>query len=194
MGRWLFAIVAVWPLGAAPAAAQLEPLFHGVLSVRPASGGIDRSVGSGSLVVKKWDFTLAPDSNGIAPDREPTIIALGETERLVIPAGQMIPRAGGKRFAYRNPKVGRDDRGVRSIDVIRLKSGADGAPRYRIKFTIHGIDLSRLLIEYPVCSPLAVIVGDDDGFSGVELDRPGIRSSRVRVLGACTDVGDWPWL
>ena len=40
-----------------------------------------------------------------------------------------------------------------------------------------------------------VIVGDDDGFSGVELDRPGgFKGSRVRVLGSCTDVGEWPWI
>jgi hypothetical protein len=58
-----------------------------------------------------------------------------------------------------------------------------------------GIDLSELMLSLPVCNPMAVIVGDDDGFSGVEFDRPGgFSSSRVKIDGTCTPAGGWPWL
>ena len=51
------------------------------------------------------------------------------------------------------------------------------------------------MLSLPVCNPMAVIVGDDDGFSGVEFDRPGgFSSSRVKIDGTCTPAGGWPWL
>jgi hypothetical protein len=182
--------VACLALAGGPASAQ-EPLFHGVLSVRPASGGIDKDVGTGSLRVKNWEFRLSPDSNGIAPDAEPIILAIGESERLVIPAGQVRASRNGKRFVYRNPKI---PRGVRSFEMRRLKNDGAGLARYRVRFSIVGVDFSSLTIQFPDCKSLAVIVGDDDGFTGVDIDRPGgFRGSRVRVLGACT-AQEWPWV
>jgi len=52
--------------------------------------------------------------------------------------------------------------------------------------------MSQLPLRNPVCQPLAVIVGDDDGFTGADLmTRPAI-SRHVAVPRACS-VNTWPW-
>ena len=187
----LFLLVAA--VSGAPAAAQLRPVFHGVLSVKGGAGRLDQRAGIGSLQVKNWVFNLSRDSDGIAPATEPIVIGIGENDQLVIPAGQVKASRNGKRFAYRNPGT---PRGVRSFMMRRLKDEADGTMRYAVALSVVGADLSALVTNSPSCVPLAVIVGDDDGFSGVDIERPRILAggSRLRVLGACTDVGDWPWL
>lgn len=186
----LTALAAAVLLPVVPARAQ-EPLFHGVLAVKPAPGAVDKG-GRGSLRVRNWELCLISDSNGIAPDREPVIVALGESERLVIPVGQLRPSRSGKKFTYRNPGA---ERGVRFLQLRQMKSDRFcAAPaRYRVRVTLAGIDLSRLLIEYPVCVSMAVIIDDDDGFTGIELDRPGgFDRPKIRVLGAC-QAEAWPW-
>jgi hypothetical protein len=196
--RRIVLVASLAALVAAPAVgrAQGVPIYHGVLAIRPANGlfekgGLDNSSGIASLRVKNWILNLAQGSNGIAPDKEPIIIAVGETEKLVIPAGQVKASKNGKRFVYRNPTA---TRGVRLFQMRRLKDDGDGTPRYRLTFAL-SVDLSFVLSEYPLCSPMAVIVGDDDGFSGIELDRPGgFSKPRVRVDGPCTNVADWPWI
>ncbi len=183
-------LLAALALAGTDALAQ-APLYHGTLTIRPARGGIDKTKGIGSLTVRNWDLLLSPDSNGIIPDKEPIIVAIGETERLVIPAGEVKVSRNGKVFTFRNPKV---PRGVRFFQMRKLKDSAGAKARYRVRFSVVGIDLSSLLIEFPVCKSLAVIVGDDDGFEGVDLDRPGgFSRSKVRVLGAC-QAQDWPWI
>ena len=183
-------LVAAVVLAATDGHAQ-APLYHGKLTIRPARGGIDKSNGIGSLTVNNWDLLLGLDSNGIAPDREPVIVAIGETERLVIPAGEVRASRNGKVFTFRNPKV---PRGIRFFQMRKLKDSGGALARYRVRFSVVGIDLSSLLIEFPLCKSLAVIVGDDDGFEGVDLDRPGgFSRSKVRVLGAC-QAQDWPWV
>src|SRR5262249_61084344 len=108
---------------------------------------------------------------------------------LFVRAGQVKASKNGKRFVYRNPST---TRGVQMLQIKRLKDDGDGTPRYRFTFTVK-IDLSFILSEYPLCSPMAVIIGDDDGFSGVELDRPGgFSSTPRRVHGARTNVADLP--
>src|SRR5215510_1164647 len=175
--------------------AQGAPVYHGTLKVLPANGLFQKKTmdtsGIATLRVRNWVLNLEMGSNGIAPDKEPIIIAVGDTEKLVIPAGQVKASKNGKRFAYHNPST---TRGVQMLQIRRLKDDGDGTPRYRLTFTVK-IDLSFILSSYPLCNPMAVIIGDDDGFSGVELDRPGgFSSTRVRVDGACTNVADWPWV
>jgi hypothetical protein len=64
-----------------------------------------------------------------------------------------------------------------------------------VAFTLVGIDLSTLVLSYPFCSPMAILVGDDDGFSGVQFDRPGgFNGSRVKIDGTCNPGSGWPWL
>jgi hypothetical protein len=192
--RLLALVASLAALLAVPATtwAQAAPVYHGVLSVRPAAGGFDKNVGTASLRVRNWVLNLKSTSNGIAPDKEPIIIAVGDTEKLVVPAGQVKASKSGKTFVYRNPTV---TRGVRLLKIRRLKDDGDGTARYRFSFTLTNIDLSFIVYQFPMCSPMAIIVGDDDGFSGVQLDRPGgFSHSRVRVDGACTNVADWPWI
>jgi hypothetical protein len=189
-------LTAVVAFGSTSAHAQGEPLYHGTLTIRPARGGIDKSSGIGSLKVNNWDLFLGLDengvvSNGIAPDREPVMIAIGETERLVIPAGEVRASRNGKTFTFRNPKVG--ERGIRFFQMRQLRDNGGALARYRVRFSLVGIDLSGLLVEFPLCKSLAIIVGDDDGFEGVDLDRPGgFSKSKVRVLGSC-QAQVWPW-
>src|SRR5262249_12397333 len=144
-----------------------------------------------SLRVRNWVLNLAMGSNGIFPDKEPIIIAVGDTEKLVIPAGQVKASKNGKRFAYHNPST---TRGVQMLQIRRLKDDGDGTPRYRLTSSAN-IDPPFILPESPLCTPMAVTIGADDGSWGVELDRPGgFSSTRVRVDGACSNVAAWPWV
>ena len=136
--------------------------------------------------MRRWVFFLTPVSDGIHPDREPTLIALGE-DNFLIPAGALRPSRGGTVFAYRGPRAS-DGRRVRSFRLSRKPH--DGF--YTVSFKLEGANLTRLQFEDPLCLPLAVIVGDDDGFPGVELTSPSFRSRRVRIPKIC--LGGWPWL
>jgi hypothetical protein len=190
--RALAGLLAVlFSLGGAGGIEAAAPIYHGVLSVRPARGGFDKNGGDASLRVRNWNLRLTTDSNGIYPDREPVQIDVGDTEQFFVPAGEVRVSKNGKRFTYRNAAT---SRGVRALNIRRLKNDPDGTVRYRIAFSLVGVNLSSLVVSFPICTPLAVIVGDDDGFSGVEFDRPGgFSGSKVRVTGACNSASDWPW-
>lgn len=171
---------------ASVASAQLPSEYHGFLTIRRAGGTIDPSTGVSSVNVKRWSFLLAPDSNGMEPDVEPIIVAVGEGERLVLPAGTMRASKNRRKFTYRDKTI---TRGVRSMKLWRGKDPAI----WQVRFQVVGIDLSTLTINFPDCLPMAVIVGDDDGFSGVEFDRVGgFNGKGVRLVGFCA-VEDWPW-
>src|SRR5262249_40295376 len=101
--------------------------------------------------------------------------------------GSLVALHRGRVFAYRAPKT--VHRGVRRL---RIWPQPDGT--YRLRFTLIGADLSRLNIRDPVCVPLAVIVGDDDRFSGVTVPSPTFHSPRIAIPGACDAGGDWPWI
>ncbi len=188
-GRLAFSILAAVALllPVAVASAGEPPVFHGVLGIRPAPGNIDNETGIGALAVKRWTFTETPDSNGLNPDQEPVIVAFGDVERLVLPAGALEANKRRTRFRYRDKDV---KRGIKKLELFRRPNGT-----WRVSFTLVGIDLSPLTFRFPSCEALAVIVGDDDGFSGVEFDRPdGFEGKRVKVRGACADVAEWPWV
>ena len=127
--------------------AQGAPVYHGNLKVLPANGLFQKSTmntsGIATLRVRNWVLNLAMGSNGIAPDKEPILIAVGDTEKLVIPAGQVKASKNGKRFAYHNPST---TRGVQMLQIRRLKDDGDGTPRYRLTFTVK-IDLSFILSD-----------------------------------------------
>ena len=59
----------------------------------------------------------------------------------------------------------------------------------------HVVDGQRRIIgDPPLCLPFAVIIGDDDGFSGVSFDRPKPYPSRLLTIpGFCKDTTEWPW-
>jgi len=184
-------VVALAALLASRAAAQIStsavPIFHGTLDVnQPAGGTLDRKTGQVKLRVNRWMFMPVAGSNGIFPSQEPVLVALGEDSFRLEP-GSLVSLHGGRVFAYRAPKSVK--RGVRKI---RIWPQPDGT--YRLRFTLIGADLSRLNIEDPVCVPLAVIVGDDDGFSGVTVTSPSFTSRRIAIPGPCNAGGDWPWI
>ena len=169
---------------AAPAdAVQINP---GQLRVvRAGKGQINLDSGQASFKVVGWEIIPPTDSNGIDPGTEPVTIAIGDQERFLIPAGEMKVLRKGKRFLY---KV-KTDRGVQLLKLTRT-------PLNTLKMTlkIAGVDLSPLVIaDPPVCLSMAIIIGDDDGFSGVQFDRPKPFPSRLLTLpGFCTPP-DWPW-
>src|SRR5205823_3749338 len=55
-----------------------KPVFHGILQLVPATGRMDRKTGTGTLVINRWTFIPNPDSNGVHPEQEPVLVALGD--------------------------------------------------------------------------------------------------------------------
>lgn len=189
--RALVALVVTLLTGVAAPVGAIAPVFHGALGIRPALGGFAKNTGVASLRVKNWNLVLTSNSNGIYPTQEGVIIAIGSTEQLVVQASLIHASRNGRLFTFRDPKT---TRGVRMFQ-LRQYSNCSGKACYHVAFTLVGIDLSTLVLSYPVCSPMAVIVGDDDGFSGVEFTRPGgFNGSRVKIDGTCTPGNGWPWL
>jgi hypothetical protein len=178
--------------GVAVPAGAIVPVYHGGLVVRPALGGFQKNTGIASLRVKNWNLVLTSQSNGIDPTQEGVIIAIGSTEQLVVPAGLIHGSRNSRRFTFKDAKT---SRGVRAFQLRQYNNDCRGKACYHVAFTLVGIDLSTLVLSYPFCSPMAVIIGDDDGFSGVEFDRPGgFNGSRVKIDGTCTPGNGWPWL
>jgi hypothetical protein len=170
------------------------PVHHGRLLIRPAAATIDNTTGIGKLRIRQWRLQLAEGSNGIFPGSEPIVVAAGE-ESFVLPQSP-TPSHNGKVFRYRAPAGA----GPRAFSFFLIKRRPNGAcapgidrPCYSVSFTLTGIDLSQLVLQNPVCLPLAVIVGDDDGFSGVDLTRRGhFNSPHVAIPRTCTPPS-WPW-
>ena len=136
--------------------------------------------------MRRWRLVLAETSNGIFPDKEPIVVALGE-ESYVLAAGSLTPSRNGKVFRYR-ASADAGPRGFRSFRIARRANGS-----YRVSFTLIGVDLSALVLQTPVCQPMAVIVGDDDGFRGALLTRPDFKR-HVGIARACDASNDWPWI
>jgi hypothetical protein len=162
-------------------------LVHGQLSVtRAARGTIDLDSGNAAFKVKNWEMLLADASNGVNPASEPFTIGIAE-ERFLIPAGRLKASKNGKRFTYRDKSI---SRGIQQLKIVRTAAGP-----IKVSFKIVGADLSGLIIgDPPLCLPFAVIIGDDDGFSGVSFDRPKPYPSRLLTIpGFCKDTTEWPW-
>ena len=187
----LVVALAIQVAGEAAVRAQVSstatPVFHGVLHITvPAAGTIDRSTGIARLRVRGWRWALAANSKGILPGQEPLVVAFGD-DSFPLPAGTLKASRSGKVFRYRAPP----DAGSRAIQSFRLARRADGS--YSVTLALTGLNLSRLVLETPVCMPMAVIVGEDDGFTGVNVTRPSFQSRRVAIAQAC-NVNTWPWL
>lgn len=184
----LCALVVALMLAAATARAQIStsatPVYHGTLRIlHPAVGTFNTSTGIGTLRVRGWQLDLRQDSNGIFPDQEPVVVALGD-ESFRLDAGSLKRSRNGKVFHYRAPT----SRGISRIRIARRGSGV-----YLVTFTLSGVDLSQRVLQNPVCRPLAVIVGDDDGFTGADLmTRPAF--SRHLVVPRTCSANTWPWI
>jgi hypothetical protein len=173
------------------AAASAGSVYHGDLFVKPAAGTIDPMTGNATLKLRNWDLVPAFNSQGIWPDRESIVIAIGDsgTNEFRIPAGQVRATHRGRLYVYR--ARGSKVRGIATLQMKRL------GDRFHVSMSLRGVDLSRVANVSSDCLSMAIVIGEDDGFTGIQLLRPGLdllRSHRVRVVGHCTPVSSWPWL
>jgi hypothetical protein len=172
--------------GTASTAWAQETINNGQLRVtRAAKGKIDLDTGQASFKIRGWEVLLDDDTDGVDPANEPLTIGLSE-ERFLIPAGKLQASRNGRRYRYK----ANVDRGVQSLTLVMTPGGP-----IRVTMKLAGVDLSSLLIaDPPLCLPFAVIIGNDDGFSGVSFDRPKPFPSKLLTIpGFCVDVADWPW-
>ena len=166
--------------------AGAQDINSGQLRVtRAAKGKINLDSGQASFKIRGWEILLADDTDGVDPATETITIGLGE-ERFLIPTEDVRVSKNGKKFTYR-AKV---DRGVQLLTMVMTKEGP-----IRVTAKLAGVDLSAMLIrDPPLCLPMAVIIGNDDGFSGVSFDRPRpFPSKLLSIPGFCVDVEEWPW-
>jgi hypothetical protein len=184
------ALLSVSSLAWAQIAPRPDPVHHGVMSIRRTQGEFDRTNGNTTIGVRGWRLALVSTSNGLYPDQEPILITLEGDGGFFLRAGMLERSRSGKTFSYR----AEPNDLPRSILSFRLRQRPDGT--YRIRFRLRGLNLSRLIGEDPVCLPMAVIIGDDDGFAGVEITRRSFRSRRVSITRDCTAElqNEWPWL
>jgi hypothetical protein len=166
--------------------ARAQEINSGQLRVtRAARGKIDLDSGQASFKIRGWEILLADDTDGIDPATEPLTLGLSE-ERFLIPAGALRVSKNGRKYTYRT----KTDRGIQQLTLVMTKAGP-----IRVTMKVAGVDLSSLLIaDPPLCLPVAVIIGNDDGFSGVSFDRPNPFPSKLLTIpGFCTNVAEWPW-
>jgi hypothetical protein len=181
-----------------------SPVYHGALDIVPTFGRLDRKTGLSTLRIRRWRYIVADDTNGLHPESERLIVAIGQGQNdFYLPPGSLASSGGGNVFRYRAPREARKSpTGLRSFRMLKRPAGADCSPAdpctFRVSFSVAGVDLSALFFNDPICVPVAVIVGDDDGFAVADVASPGFRfpnffSHRVAVRsGNCK--ADWPWL
>ncbi len=185
LGAMVRVLVALVLAAAAAAHAQTQ-IDAGQLRInRAGRGTINLDSGQASFKVVDWEIIPPSDTKGMDPVNQPVTIAIGDGERFLIPTGTIKARAKGKRFVYK----AKTERGVQL-----LKLAWTPAKTLKMTLKIAGVDLSPVVIgDPPVCLPMAVVIGDEDGFSGVSFDRPKPFPSRLLTIpGFCTPQ-DWPW-
>ena len=164
-----------------------DPVYHGELAIKPAGGTINRRTGNGTFKIRNWTFEPLAVSDGVYPGQEPIIVAVGE-DTFRLESGALVANKKGTVYTYR-ASAKQTPRGIRLMKLKQLAGGTWG-----VQLSLAGLDLSRLNLEDPICRPMAVIVGDDDGFGGIAITSPSWTSKRVEIPSTC-DVGNsWPWI
>jgi phosphatidylglycerol:prolipoprotein diacylglycerol transferase len=177
------ALGVVMALGLAAPAVAIDAAYDGTLAVRPARGTLDVATGFGGLRVRRWRLVPAAGSDGIDPAAEAITLSLGADE-VTLPAGALVTSGKRRRFVFR------DDTVVRGVTRLELRRRAAGD--WLVSFRARGLDFTRLAAQYPLCEAFAFAIGNDEGASGIDLDRPGgADSTRIRVRGFC-EVDDCP--
>jgi hypothetical protein len=170
----LVALALGWP-ATVPAT---DGSFTASLGVRPAKGKLDESRGVGSLKVRRWRFRPQSISDGLDPANEPVFVSVGARTQFVLPAGALVASKSGKRFRYKNKGA---NQGITSFKLKRRRDGA-----YDVSFSLEGVVMDQLLVQYPFCDTFSLELGNDEAFSGIDFDRPrGDRSPRIKVRGFC---------
>jgi hypothetical protein len=167
-------------LAAAQPASALDAQFISNLAVRPASGKLDITSGLMGLEIHRWRWVPAAGSDGIDPASEAITLMVG-TDTILLPAGAVAESRPG-RYSHR------DRSATRGFTRLRMKRGADGA--WIVSLRVAGMDETPLVNQVTVCVPFAMVIGNDAGVSGVDLDRPrGVDSPRVKLRGFCQIEG-----
>src|SRR5262249_35147621 len=158
---------------------------HGFLDLAPAGHGvIDRKTGNATLSVHGWRYLVAHDTNGLRPESERVIVAIGSGDNeFYLPPGSLRADRKGRVFRYharrKGPPAGpgsgppADPR----FRFFRMAKRRDGT--YRVSFRVVGIELMSLNFNDPICLPLAVIIGDDDGFATADATSPTFESRHL---------------
>src|SRR5437867_8155010 len=135
MMRTLGVAVLVLLLGARVASSQAPPggppVHHGFLDLVPAGHGVlNRTTGNATLTVHGWRYIVANDTNGLRPESERLIVAIGQGQNdFYLAPGSLQSSRGGSVFRYRAP---RDERksptGLRSFRMVKHPARADCSP------------------------------------------------------------------
>lgn len=173
--------------GVALAGTSATPIYHGQLGFTPARGSIDRNFKRGylaTLKVRQWALIPEAATNGISPDTEPIVIAVGAGTWRLEP-GMLVAskRAGEWTYKASGPPSSR------AIKSLRVRKQNDGS--FSLRFVLTGIDASALNTGSPVCTPFAFIIGDDDAFTGIDFSSPRF-NSKLRVPNLCV-ADTWLW-
>lgn len=178
---------------AQPITGFVQPSFHRTLEVKPARGRFDPASGLATIWLNAWNLDPLPGSNGIFPDLENVRVWIGEFNDFTIDnsgGGKIISKHGGKLFTYKAPPTQ-----LTGIQQLRIKPMADGSFRFWLK--LKDTSLGELINSNPQCVNFTMVIGDDDGFYGVDFLRKGPRwfdSRRVLVDKGCPPEGAWPGL
>src|SRR5438045_786871 len=141
-----------------------SPVYHGALDIVPAFGRLDRQTGLSTLRIRRWRYIVANDTNGLRPESERLIVAIGQGQNdFYLPPGSLTSSAGGNVFRYRAPRDARKKTaGLRAFRMVKRPAGAACSPAdpctFTVSFSVAGVDLSALFFNDPICVPVAVIV------------------------------------
>jgi hypothetical protein len=139
------------------------------------------------LKVTNWRVDVSPDSNGVFPAAERIGVSFDREEEFYLEPGQLVAKRGGRVYQYK-ARLDPQARGIRSLKISARKDGG-----YNVRLVLQGLNFSTLLIDQFDCRGFALVIGDDDFFSGVEIERKSENSKRFTVPGDCPPP-DWPWV
>src|SRR5947207_1902680 len=125
------------------------PVHHGLLDLVPVAHGVlDRTTGDATLTVRGWRYIVANDTDGLRPESERLIVAVGSGQNdFYLPPGSLRPARHGRVFRYRAPRDATGP-GIRSFRMARRPDG-----NYRVSFRVVGVELSSLNFNDPICVP-----------------------------------------
>src|SRR5262245_12069067 len=130
------AFALLWPVAVPSPAHAISvtatPVYHGVLRVARAGGKVNKQSGSAMVDVRNWSLVPAPESDGLFPDQEPVVVAIGDDNFRLEP-GQLKNR-GKRGFVYKARPV--PSHGVKSMTLKKKRDGSWG-----VQFTVIGVQL-----------------------------------------------------
>src|SRR5438045_5304813 len=123
MMRMLLVAALVLIVGPRIASTQVPPggppVYHGLLDLVPAGHGVlDRTTGDATLTVRGWRYIVANDTDGLSPESERLIVAVGSGQNdFYLPPGSLQAAHRGRVFRYRAPRHASGP-GIRSFRMV----------------------------------------------------------------------------